>query len=222
MACLVNWSLRWLPVVSTLFRMSQAMGCPRCSGALQESRGDGNNVAWACLACGGVWLDSRTASAVKSAFGTWGARISSAASHSASHPPDVASHRSLPCPVCRQAMRKTRIPGAGIEVDRCDAHGTFYDKDELATALSAAAPAPPPRRLYPVALGATAVAGATVAAVAMNNASGGGAYQSAVVDLVEVGAEVAMGAGDIAEIGGAVAEGGLSVLGFLGDLLCVL
>jgi Zn-finger nucleic acid-binding protein len=64
----------------------------------------------------------------------------------------------LPCPVCSEPMAACFLEG--VPVDRCDAHGVWFDVDELDRALKAARVRP----VRPAAPGAPAVvvAGAPV------------------------------------------------------------
>jgi Zn-finger nucleic acid-binding protein len=190
----------------------------------------------ACLACGGVWLDPRTSNEVKTAFGDWAIKVADHAARVAQVAVDTTSHQALACPSCRSPMRKARVPGAGFEIDVCDPHGTFYDRGELAAALKVvtAAKKAPPKRLYsPAAIGVGAVAavaavgvtGAAAMALSNNPSVGQQMMSSGTVDVAETALEVAevavdvLDVVDVAEVGGAVLEGGVSVFGFLGELL---
>lgn len=42
-----------------------------------------------------------------------------------------ARRASVSCPVCEQATRYVELDGTGQGVDVCDAHGTWFDRDEL-------------------------------------------------------------------------------------------
>lgn len=105
-------------------------GCPRCSRALEAVRSGARGVS-VCTRCGGVWVDKDTADYL--------ARVSD---------PDleVAVRRSVGvvisvapaqrvatvfCPVCDQATRHVDLPNTGQGIDVCDAHGTWFDRDEL-------------------------------------------------------------------------------------------
>jgi len=43
----------------------------------------------------------------------------------------------VPCPVCRGAMQRHHVKVAGVDVDRCPAHGTFYDRGEVERVVEA-------------------------------------------------------------------------------------
>lgn len=36
------------------------------------------------------------------------------------------------CPVCKEQTRRVSVPGTRHDVDVCDAHGTWFDCDEMA------------------------------------------------------------------------------------------
>jgi Zn-finger nucleic acid-binding protein len=222
--------------------MPGSLACPRCASALQESQSPSSHLVSACLACAGVWLDAKTSAAVGKAFDAaeaaeardWALRVVAAAESGARLSPNVHSPLALRCPICRADMRKARVPGAGFEIDSCAAHGTFYDKGELAAAIRvAAAPGREPvKRVYGPALasaqrglavgaGAAAV-GAGVGATYVDPGVSASAFQSSSGGALEVVgdvAEVALDVVDVVEVTSLVAEGGGALLGFLGDLL---
>ncbi len=188
----------------------------------------------ACLACGGVWLNAKTASDVKSAFGEWAVKVADHAASSAQIAPDTHSNRALACPSCQKPMRKARVPGVGFEIDVCDPHGTFYDRGELSAALKVvqAPKKSAAQRLYvpaAVGVGVVAVGAGAAAAVALSQSSQAQAQAQAMssngaemaADAAEIALDVAseVDVGDAVEIGGALVEGGASVFGFLFEAL---
>jgi hypothetical protein len=52
------------------------------------------------------------------------------------------------CPRCVAPMRFGML--FGVTVDRCDAHGYWFDPGKLQSVLYAAAPKPPPEKLGPL------------------------------------------------------------------------
>jgi Zn-finger nucleic acid-binding protein len=231
--------LRGRATVRTLVPMPTSLACPRCASPLQESQSASSHLVAACLACAGVWLDAQTAVAVGKALDAaesaeardWALRVVSAVERGASVFPNVQSPLALRCPVCQVAMRKARVPGAGFEIDACGAHGTFYDKGELAAAIRVAA-APrrqPVQRVYgpalaaaskSAALGATVGAGVGLGAAYLEPHSLQSAASSmSTLEVVGEVAEVAVDVVDVVEVGSIVVEGGGALLGFLGDLL---
>lgn len=51
------------------------------------------------------------------------------ASRTSAHRVDTSG--AIACPSCRSVLQRTRIGQAGVDVDYCPAHGTWFDKDEL-------------------------------------------------------------------------------------------
>jgi len=221
--------------------MTGSMPCPRCTSALHVAQGENGGAVSACLSCGGVWLDVKTSNDLKNAFGAWAARVADHAASTAQQRPDTESSRALACPACGQAMRKARVPGAGFEIDRCEPHGTFYDRGELSAALRIVqAPRQlPARRMYgPAAVGLGVVAAGAGAATAIalsqdpnvqahlqanaQSISSSAADAAEIgLEVVDVGLEVAseVNLGDLVDVGGAVVEGGASIFGFVFEAL---
>lgn len=88
-------------------------------------------------------------------------------------PTTASTEAPLACPSCGVTMTRVHAQGPGVEIDRCAAHGTFYDRGELvalATSLSRAGWARPGVAgaaagvAAGVAVGAVGVAGAAALA----------------------------------------------------------
>jgi Zn-finger nucleic acid-binding protein len=62
--------------------------------------------------------------------------VQSASSHAA-YPVDTAG--TVACPVCGNALARTRLQQAAVDIDFCGYHGTWFDKDELARIAQSAA-----------------------------------------------------------------------------------
>jgi Zn-finger nucleic acid-binding protein len=119
--------------------------CPRCSTTL-------SNAGWlrVCHACKGLWLTERKI-----------------ADHIRVRCPGDSGElvfvegdgTALPCPACGDPMAACFLEG--VPVDRCHAHGVWFDVDELERALKAARARPvrPAARVPPT----VAVAGVQVA-----------------------------------------------------------
>jgi Zn-finger nucleic acid-binding protein len=90
-----------------------------------------------CGACGGVWLDMTTAHRLCDVLDADAATLLDSASRYATHQVDVAA--TIGCPVCGQALARSRIPNAGVDIDYCGQHGTWFDKNELPRIAQAAA-----------------------------------------------------------------------------------
>lgn len=118
--------------------MAVQLACPRCSTqALVESRG-ARIAAHACPGCGGVWLGSSLA-----------ARLQQALEHGqaiglcelARDAGELAALKArceaevdrvgIPCPACTAPMTHRLLERAGIVVDSCALHGTWFDRGEL-------------------------------------------------------------------------------------------
>lgn len=93
--------------------------CPRCwASRVQRSLHAGRTGAFdlhACETCGGVWLDAEAAARV----------LADTELQPAGQPP------SLFCPCCNQGVAPVRVQPSGVVVDRCDAHGVWFDAREL-------------------------------------------------------------------------------------------
>jgi len=85
---------------------------------------------WGCGQCGGVWLDQATAKRVVETVceATLGMARNAASSAAA---PSQPTTKVLSCPSCGQPMKATRVQAAWLDIDVCDAHGTWYDHGEL-------------------------------------------------------------------------------------------
>lgn len=88
--------------------------CPRCAQTALATSGTHGVWVQYCPRCWGMWLDH---AAVQRAVGP---AIDGAT---------ATAGETLPCPICRVAMR----PWSAREVviDRCDAHGVWFDRAEL-------------------------------------------------------------------------------------------
>ncbi len=107
--------------------------CPQCQEMLEivDRR---TVVGYACPSCGGIWLDSETTARVEQTLDTQTLQVGEVASSLAQNPfPNHAP--SPPCPLCESPMRTYVVPGTDVEVDACDAHGTWFDRGELQTLI---------------------------------------------------------------------------------------
>ncbi len=96
-----------------------------------------------CGACRGVWLDSGSARRVAEALPPGVPSLEEEGARHAFAKP--AKEAVIVCPVCSQTMVRTAVAGAGIELDSCAEHGTWYDKSELQQVAAALALARSPR-----------------------------------------------------------------------------
>jgi len=109
---------------------------------VRETRLDG------CGSCGGIWVDNDGSRRIVQSLDTAVANLALRASEHATARPDT-SRAGLPCPSCAQPLRRVRISRAEVDVDICDAHGTWFDRDELTSVAGTYAPSSPPRVLIP-------------------------------------------------------------------------
>ena len=102
------------------------MTCPRCNHALEHAI-DRRVTAARCETCGGIWLDATAHRRIRGASDA----LSGAATVDTTPAPPVATAPAVACPVCRAWMRRERIADAGVDIDICDAHGAWFDANEL-------------------------------------------------------------------------------------------
>lgn len=114
--------------------------CPKCGISLFAARKEGYRVD-ACGTCGGAWLDHATAARAVSEQDLTPAQLSEQASR---HAKGVVSLTPRPCPVCRDTLRQRLVPEAPVVLDVCDAHGSWFDPDELRRFIEALVRANPP------------------------------------------------------------------------------
>lgn len=189
--------------------------CPRCRSNGHQAplyhRAVGGLGMNGCGACGGVFLAPGCAQKLAAALPDEAIKLSISASQAARYRPDTSPE--LHCPVCAQAMKRIRAAKAGVDLDVCQQHGTFYDHQEVEKVTAAIrgsgwhAPA-----VGAAVVGAAVVGGAVVATqLAPPPVTGttaldlaGGVAETAGEVALEVGAEV-------------VLEGVFSILGSLFD-----
>lgn len=166
-----------------------------------------------CGACGGVFLAPGCAQKLAAALPDEAIKLSVHASQAARYRPDTSP--ALSCPVCAQEMKRIRAAKAGVDLDVCQQHGTFYDQQEIekvTAAIKSSGWHSPAVTTGAVVAGAAVVGGAVVASqLAPPPATGttaldvaGGVAETAGEVALEVGAEV-------------VLEGVFSILGGLFD-----
>ncbi len=229
--------------------MGKQLACPRCSAqALVECQG-ARIAAHACPGCGGVWLASSLAERLKESLEKGEAvglcalarDVGEAASLKARV--DAAADRvGIPCPACAAPMAHRLLERAGIVVDSCSQHGTWFDRGELQHlvdctrdprvrerfAARAASLAPSPASTGRAGIAAAVVGGAAAGAVV--GAAGAAAGQdlqhqalasdggSGAGSVVEGVAEVASELVDAGDVVGGAAEAGFSLLELIAGL----
>lgn len=101
--------------------------CPACGGGLV--RAHPVHGVYACGACRGMWADHAASLALRAAdadpaFSQIARQLDEGARGSA----PSGSARS--CPECGAALAPTKL--FGVDLDYCQAHGTFFDRGEVA------------------------------------------------------------------------------------------
>ena len=90
--------------------------CPRCTTTSMHRSHTHGVWVLACGTCHGLWLD-------RDSCGSLSLAITREHAHAEAHVFDA------PCPICRQAME--RITVRDIALERCEAHGVWFDHQEL-------------------------------------------------------------------------------------------
>lgn len=127
-------------------RTPPTLPCPRCREPLFPVRGQVCTLH-SCGSCCGIWLDNEHAAKLAGQVDRELLALASRVSLGrASGSPE--RRAGVPCPSCSATMTVTAAPVGGVDVDVCNAHGTWFDKDELTAILAARAPRsrPSPRR----------------------------------------------------------------------------
>ncbi|MEZ4450130.1 MAG: hypothetical protein R3B09_11690 [Nannocystaceae bacterium] len=103
--------------------------CPRCApyGLYRATVRDLEIEP--CGACGGVWLTEPIARRILGRF----------AGDEAAPATPSSTPSELRCPECRLPMVVGCVPGTEVPVDTCAGHGTWFDRDEVASLTVAAA-----------------------------------------------------------------------------------
>lgn len=109
------------------------MTCPRCAQPLTTHK-TATATLQGCLTCGGVFLDRDSRARVVAARCDDTARASELAASHARWSPDLRAR--CPCPICRAPMQVVQVAG-GIDLDVCDTHGAWFDRDELRRFIAA-------------------------------------------------------------------------------------
>jgi Zn-finger nucleic acid-binding protein len=202
------------------------LACPRCGAGLKGVRTRSVELS-GCEACGGVWLDNAAARRVIDVLCDDTVGRAEAIARFAQRPTDRAAR--IACPACSQPLTRWSVPEANVDVDWCEQHGTWFDRDELATvartyAAQRAYGRPTSNAKHTVA-GVAAVAGAVGAASLANDPAlqerarqvADGIDAETVIDVGATALEV-VDPGDVVDGAGVVVEGAGVVLENAGDL----
>jgi Zn-finger nucleic acid-binding protein len=102
--------------------------CPRCDGAMAEVVVGGVDLD-ECSACRGLFVGQAAIQHVI-ADPSYGDALLAELPRAKTSP--INSRMYVKCPVCREVMnRKQFATGAGVVIDVCRRHGTFFDVGEL-------------------------------------------------------------------------------------------
>jgi Zn-finger nucleic acid-binding protein len=104
--------------------------CPRCRQMGLAPRDESGVLFQACIECGGIWLDSASLARLLAEPASSFVAIARAVDDNARSTRDVTP--SLACPICGTPLTRRRQQSAGIRLDTCDRHGTWFDRTELA------------------------------------------------------------------------------------------
>jgi Zn-finger nucleic acid-binding protein len=219
--------------------MATPLTCPRCRVPLAVGHAAGTLLR-GCPSCGGIWLDNASVERIVHALPADALGLADSATRWAKQQPDLRA--AIACPECGRPLERRLVPQARVEIDGCDTHGTWFDRDELRQVAHAFAVA---RAYAPRAAGAASGAGVGAAlaggallaepTAAQRVQRGLDQHDDAIADGLQVaadvgseldvagGAEVAVNAGASAleMAGGAAeaAEGASELFGAIGDIL---
>jgi Zn-finger nucleic acid-binding protein len=127
-----------------------ALSCPVCRIPLTQLSADDSAIFLpVCMQCGGTWLDLVRSQRVVRGLVTESERA--LADHASKHgTPATAggSYRQAPthdagarfCADCAAPLTAVVVKEAGVTLDACHSHGTWFDATELATVAEAFAP----------------------------------------------------------------------------------
>jgi len=106
--------------------------CPRCDGPLRSIERAGI-VLGRCTMCVGVWIDNTASRAL--ADGVLSPEVVAISREPPREPATVSDAvdvaPAIRCPRCAAVLTRSFVPAAGIAVDACAAHGTWFDRVEL-------------------------------------------------------------------------------------------
>jgi len=103
--------------------------CPRCAEGLTEKQVHGSVLA-GCKSCGGLWLDAASVDRLRKArdeeLEQAARRVNGVFIRRGPVPNRMAA---ISCPVCSAPLRRIELPDTMHSIDACDAHGTWFDRD---------------------------------------------------------------------------------------------
>lgn len=121
-------------------RPAAVADCPRCEKKLLRPATAGNAQILRCYECAGAWVPHRSAADLKDSFpevGNLSPEKLEYLRHAAAELNLKDGVRYLACPICKDRMSRRQFAlGSGIVVDRCIAHGVWFDAGELELAAA--------------------------------------------------------------------------------------
>lgn len=107
------------------------MLCPRCRLGMQAVLIGKTNLL-ECPKCEGIWADTASLQKICSDSEQQAAVLGTAAPVPSDESNFEMNVRYVPCPVCNKLMNRVNFAHCShVVVDVCQAHGTWFDKDEL-------------------------------------------------------------------------------------------
>ncbi len=189
--------------------------CPRCPDTVLVTSNTHGIWVMYCARCWGLWVDHASVRHVA------GVAVDGA----------TAAHgESLPCPICRAGLRAWTA--RGVVIDRCDAHGVWFDRAELdqLVALAHSGSGRSNSTAAAAATGVAVVAGAVLVAGVAADSSGRMREEwqdtaanvvdsvSVAVPFAEAGGELVAGAGELASGAGHLAVAGVEGVAGLAEV----
>lgn len=127
------------------------MPCLKCGETMQREVFDGQGQMWKCSGCTGMWLDAAMVELLTSADLEGPARDFIRRTRKPETRPEGSGYRdaarvansagALTCPECETPLKTERTNvrqhGVALNVDVCQPHGVWFDKDEAVFLLTA-------------------------------------------------------------------------------------
>lgn len=105
--------------------------CPRCREALQTLT-IGQTLLAECRRCGGLWVDNARFEQLCAEREVQESVLGEARASAPTPSRTGGEKLYIPCPQCATLMHRVNFAGcSGVVVDRCKAHGTWFDYQEL-------------------------------------------------------------------------------------------
>jgi Zn-finger nucleic acid-binding protein len=121
---------------------ASSLECPDCGIHLYAARKEGFRID-ACGRCRGAWLDRSTSERAIDERSLVPAMLADVAA-SGVDPADGSPPSRRLCPDCRAPLITSRIADAGVVVDVCATHGTWFDPGEMRAVITAIVKRTPP------------------------------------------------------------------------------